>query len=420
MIDWKSIRAAVFDLDGTLIDSARIWQEVDEIFFARRGMAVPPGYAEEIAHLGFAESAALTVRRYLPSERAEEVVEEWRALSLSRYRAEEGARYFKPGAIRLVSRMREAGLRLCVATASLPEFFRPILRAGGIESLFDDVVTVADAGKVKMYMKNFGEFYNNQIEHASTIILSRTQGVKEDKLEAAVALLREHNAQASIITTPWDQLTGKQILAAMEQKSTLQAELEALAAEAEHEHHHHDHEDGECCCHDHDHDHEHEHHHHDHEDGECCCHDHDHDHEHEHHHHDHEDGECCCHDHDHDHEHEHHHHDHEDGECSCGHHHDHHHHHADEVFTSFGRETTRKFTDDEILHALEALDDGDKYGVVLRAKGIVQGEDGQWIHFDYVPGAPDVRHGSAEIIGRLCVIGSKLNENAVAALFGLN
>ena len=304
----------------------------------------------------------------------------------------------------------------------LSDVIRAVQSADTAGAVLNGFTTVADAGKVKMYMKNFGEFYNNQIEHASTIILSRTQGVKEDKLEAAVALLREHNAQASIITTPWDQLTGKQILAAMEQKSTLQAELEALAAEAEHEHHHHDHEDGECCCHDHDHDHEHEHHHHDHEDGECCCHDHDHDHEHEYHHHDHEDGECCCHDHDHDHEHEneHHHHDHEDGECSCGHHHDHHHHHADEVFTSFGRETTRKFTDDEILHALEALDDGDKYGVVLRAKGIVQGEDGQWIHFDYVPGAPDVRHGSAEIIGRLCVIGSKLNENAVAALFGLN
>ena len=281
----------------------------------------------------------------------------------------------------------------------LSDVIRAVQSADTAGAVLNGFTTVADAGKVKMYMKNFGEFYNNQIEHASTIILSRTQGVKEDKLEAAVALLREHNAQASIITTPWDQLTGKQILAAMEQKSTLQAELEALAAEAEHEHHHHDHEDGECCCHDHDHDYEHEHHHHDHEDGECCCHDHDHDHEHEH---------------------EHHHHDHEDGECSCGHHHDHHHHHADEVFTSFGRETTRKFTDDEILHALEALDDGDKYGVVLRAKGIVQGEDGQWIHFDYVPGAPDVRHGSAEIIGRLCVIGSKLNENAVAALFGLN
>ena len=279
----------------------------------------------------------------------------------------------------------------------LSDVIRAVQSADTAGAVLNGFTTVADAGKVKMYMKNFGEFYNNQIEHASTIILSRTQGVKEDKLEVAVALLREHNAQASIITTPWDQLTGKQILAAMEQKSTLQAELEALAAEAEHEHHHHDHEDGECCCHDHDHDHEHEHHHHDHEDGECCCHDHDHDHEHEHHHHDHE-----------------------DGECSCGHHHDHHHHHADEVFTSFGRETTRKFTDDEILHALEALDDGDKYGVVLRAKGIVQGEDGQWIHFDYVPGAPDVRHGSAEIIGRLCVIGSKLNENAVAALFGLN
>ena len=299
----------------------------------------------------------------------------------------------------------------------LSDVIRAVQSADTAGAVLNGFTTVADATKVKMYMKNFGEFYNNQIEHASTIILSRTQGIKEDKLEAAVALLREHNAQASIITTPWDQLTGKQILAAMEQKSTLQAELEALAAEAEHEHHHH-HDEDECC---HDHDHEHEHHHdHDHEDGECCC-GHDHDHEHEHHHdHDHEEGECCC-GHDHDHEHEHHHdHDHEDGECSCGHHHDHHHHHADEVFTSFGRETTRRFTDEEIKQALEALDDADKYGVVLRAKGIVQGTDGQWIHFDYVPGCPDVRHGSAEIIGRLCVIGSKLNEEAVAALFGLN
>ena len=300
----------------------------------------------------------------------------------------------------------------------LSDVIRAVQSADTAGAVLNGFTTVADATKVKMYMKNFGEFYNNQIEHASTIILSRTQGIKEDKLEAAVALLREHNAQASIITTPWDQLTGKQILAAMEQKSTLQAELEALAAEAEHEHHHH-HDDDECCCHDHDHEHEH-HHDHDHEDGECCC-GHDHDHEHEHHHdHDHEDGECCC-GHDHDHEHEHHHdHDHEDGECSCGHHHDHHHHHADEVFTSFGRETTRRFTDEEIKQALEALDNAEKYGVVLRAKGIVQGADGQWIHFDYVPGCPDVRHGSAEIIGRLCVIGSKLNEEAVAALFGLN
>ena len=277
----------------------------------------------------------------------------------------------------------------------LSDVIRAVQSADTAGAVLNGFTTVADATKVKMYMKNFGEFYNNQIEHASTIILSRTQGIKEDKLEAAVALLREHNAQASIITTPWDQLTGKQILAAMEQKSTLQAELEALAAEAEHEHHHH-HDDDECCCHDHDHEHEH-HHDHDHEDGECCC-GHDHDHEHEHHHD----------------------HDHEDGECSCGHHHDHHHHHADEVFTSFGRETTRRFTDEEIKQALEALDNAEKYGVVLRAKGIVQGADGQWIHFDYVPGCPDVRHGSAEIIGRLCVIGSKLNEEAVAALFGLN
>ena len=277
----------------------------------------------------------------------------------------------------------------------LSDVIRAVQSADTAGAVLNGFTTVADATKVKMYMKNFGEFYNNQIEHASTIILSRTQGMKEDKLEAAVALLREHNAQASIITTPWDELTGKQILAAMEQKSTLQAELEALAAEAEHEHHHH-HDDDECCGHDHDHEHEH-HHDHDHEEGECCC-GHDHDHEHEHHHD----------------------HDHEDGECSCGHHHDHHHHHADEVFTSFGRETTRRFTDEEIKHALEALDNAEKYGVVLRAKGIVQGADGQWIHFDYVPGCPDVRHGSAEIIGRLCVIGSKLNEEAVAALFGLN
>ena len=299
----------------------------------------------------------------------------------------------------------------------LSDVIRAVQSADTAGAVLNGFTTVADATKVKMYMKNFGEFYNNQIEHASTIILSRTQGMKEDKLEAAVALLREHNAQASIITTPWDELTGKQILAAMEQKSTLQAELEALAAEAEHEHHHH-HDDDECCCHDHDHEHEH-HHDHDHEDGECCCHDHDHEHA-QHHHHDHEEGEGCC-GHDHDHEHEHHHdHDHEDGECSCGHHHDHHHHHADEVFTSFGRETTRRFTDEEIKQALEALDNAEKYGVVLRAKGIVQGADGQWIHFDYVPGCPDVRHGSAEIIGRLCVIGSKLNEEAVAALFGLN
>lgn len=277
----------------------------------------------------------------------------------------------------------------------LSDVIRAVQSADTAGAVLGGFTTVADAGKVKMYMKNFGEFYNNQIEHASTIILSRTQNIKEDKLEAAVALLREHNAQASIITTPWDQLTGKQILEVMEQKSTLQAELDALAAEIEHEHRHH--EDEECCC-GHDHDHDHKHHH---EDGECC---HDHDHEHEHHH---------------DHDHEHHH---EDGECCCGHdhHHDHHHHHADEVFTSFGRETTRRFTDEEIRHALEALDDTEKYGIILRAKGIVQGEDGQWIHFDYVPGDVDVRHGSAEIIGRLCVIGSKLNEQAVAALFGLN
>ena len=282
-------------------------------------------------------------------------------------------------------------------------------------------VAVADAGKVKVYAKNFGEFYNNQIETASTIILSRTDAIKQEKLDAAVALLREHNAEATLVTTPWDQLTGQQLIDAMEGQATLAKDLAQLAEE-----HHHHHEDGECCCgHHHDHEHEHEHHHH-HEDEECCCgHHHDHDHEHEHHHH-HEDEECCCghhHDHEHEHEHEHHHH-HEDGECCCGHHHDHehehehHHHHADEVFTSWGVETARKFTKQQLEDALEAMDSGE-YGIVLRAKGIVAGEDGCWLHFDYVPGECDIRTGSAAVMGRLCVIGSKLNESGIAQVFGV-
>ena len=263
-------------------------------------------------------------------------------------------------------------------------------------------VAVVDAGKVKLYTKNFGEFYNNQVETASTVILSRTDAISEQKLETAVELLRQHNDHAAIITTPWDQLTGAQLAEAMEGKTSLEAELEELA----HEHHNH-HEDGHCCCgHDH---HEHEHHHH-HEEGECCCgHDH---HEHEHHHH-HEEGECCCgHDH---HEHEHHHH-HEEGECCCGH--DHHDHHADEVFTSWGVETTRKFTAEAIAAALKKLDSRE-YGFVLRAKGIVAGVDGSWIHFDYVPGEADVRIGSAAVTGKLCVIGSQLDEADIAELFGV-
>ena len=281
--------------------------------------------------------------------------------------------------------------------------------------------TVADANKCKMYMKNFGEFYNDQIEHANSIILSRTDGIKPEKLEACVALLREHNQNATIITTPWNQLTGAQILETMEHKNTLEEELKLLAEETEHEHHHHhDHDHDEhdehctCGCHDHhdDDEDEHHHHHHDHDEHDehctCGCHDHhDDDDEHEHHHHDHDEHDehctCGCHDHDHDHDE----HDHEH----------HHHHHADEVFTSWGTETTRKFTKDEIEHILEELDNSEKYGMILRAKGIVAGRDGEWIHFDYVPEETSVRNGSAGVIGRLCVIGSHINEAAIEALF---
>ena len=285
-------------------------------------------------------------------------------------------------------------------------------------------VAVVDAGKVKVYSKNFGEFYNNQIETASTIILSRTDAVPQKKLDTAVELLREHNAEATIVTTPWGELTGAQLLQAMDGQATLAAELAKLQAEhqehhhhhhdehctcgchdhEEHEHHHHHHEDGECCCGHHDHEHEHHHHH---EDGECCCGHHDHEHEHHHHH---EDGECCCSHHDHEH---HHHHDHE---CSCGH--DHHHHHADEVFTSWGVETAKKFDKSQIELALQHLDTG-VYGMVLRAKGILMGTDGSWIHFDYVPEEHNVRTGSADITGKLCVIGSKLDEKGIAQLFGV-
>ena len=288
--------------------------------------------------------------------------------------------------------------------------------------------TVADANKCKMYMKNFGEFYNDQIEHANSIILSRTDGIKPEKLEACVALLREHNQNATIITTPWDQLTGAQILETMEHKNTLEEELKLLAEETEHEHHHHhdhDHEEHDehcnCGCHDHhdDDDDEHHHHHHDHDEHcTCGCHDHhDDDDEHEHHHHDHDehDEHCTCGCHDHDHDHDEHDHDHDHDEHDHDHHH--HHHHADEVFTSWGTETTRKFTKDEIEHILEELDNSEKYGMILRAKGIVAGRDGEWIHFDYVPEETSVRNGSAGVIGRLCVIGSHINEAAIEALF---
>ena len=278
-------------------------------------------------------------------------------------------------------------------------------------------VTVADVNKVRLYMKNFGEFYNDQVSHASTILLSRTGSASEEKIEKAVAMLREKNPKATIVTTDWNQLTGAQILKAMESEDDfVQALLEqARQTMEEHEHHHHYDENGVCSCghhHDEDED-EHEHHHHDHD--ACGC-DHDHDHEeeeHEHHHHDHD--ECGC-DHDHDHEHEHHH-DH-DGACSCGCGHDHHHHHADEVFTSWGKETARKYTEAELNFALESLDSGE-LGAVLRAKGIVPGTEGQWFHFDYVPGEHQVRTGAADVTGRLCVIGSKLDEKALDQLFKL-
>ena len=273
-----------------------------------------------------------------------------------------------------------------------------------------NTVAVVDAGKVKVYMKNFGEFYNNQVETAGTIILSRTDAIPQAKLDAAVALLREHNAHAALVTTPWHQLTGKQLLEAMEGAHTLAKDLEELEHEHHHHHHHHD-EEHECCC-GHHHEGEHHHHHHD-EEHECCC-GHHHEGEHHHHHHD-EEHECCGHHHEGEH---HHHHDHHDHECGCGHHHDHHHHHADEVFTSWGVETAKKFTAEGIRAALEALDSG-KYGMILRAKGIVAAADGSWIHFDYVPEEHDVRTGSAAVIGKLCVIGSKLDETAVAELFGV-
>ena len=266
-------------------------------------------------------------------------------------------------------------------------------------------VTVADAGKVKVYMKNFGEFYNNQIESAGTIILSRTQKLTQEKLEAAAALLREKNPTAAILTTPWDQLDGQAILAAVEKVSLADELLEKMRAEheaeeAEHHHHHHDHDEHDEDAHEH-------HHHHDHD------HDEDED-EHEHHHHDHD------HEHDHDHdEHEHHHHHHGEGECDdpeCACHH--HHHHADEVFTSWGAETPKQFTQADIDRILTALDSGE-YGAILRAKGIVPAADGQWLHFDYVPQEHEVRYGAADYTGRLCVIGSQLKEDGLKTLFGL-
>ena len=277
----------------------------------------------------------------------------------------------------------------------------------GEDVQLNSAVAVVDASKAKMYIKNFGEFFINQIEHAGTIILSRTQNISEEKLNKAIELIREHNAKATIITTPWDKLEGKDILATIEGATDLEKELMEQVKEAHehhHDHEHHHHEDGEeCCCGHHN---EHEHHHH-HEDGEECCCGHHHDHEHDH---DHE------HNHDHDHEH---HHEHGEG-CTCGcHDHDHHgHHHADEVFTSWGLETPHEFTKAEIEAILEALEDDKTYGFVLRSKGMVpEKETGEWIYFDYVPGEANVRIGKADVTGKICVIGSKLNEENLHKLF---
>ena len=304
-----------------------------------------------------------------------------------------------------------------------------------VDIQLNSYTTVVDAKKCKMYMRNFGEFFDNQVQYAGAIIMSRTDIVDEKKAMESMELLRSINEKAAIITTPIEKLDGKKILEVMEHPVSLADELlkeehehhhdhdEECGCGHDHEHHHHDH-DEECGC---GHDHDHEHHHHDH-DEECGC---GHDHDHEHHHHDH-DEECGCghdhehhhHDHDeecgcgHDHDHEHHHHDH-DEECSCGHHHDHHHHHADEVFTSWGRETIKKFTREGLEKMLESLSASEEYGVILRAKGMLPAEDGTWIYFDMVPEETEIREGSPEYTGRLCVIGSKLNEEKLAKLFGV-
>ncbi len=285
----------------------------------------------------------------------------------------------------------------------LSDVIRAVQNIGSDDIVLNGFTTVVDANKCKIYMKNFGEFFNDQIENASSIILSHTDNISEEKLKKCVELLRERNADATVITTLLGEISGCAILEAMEKKNTLVAELERLAHATKH-HHHHDHdEDGEC--------HEHEHHHE-------HSHEHNHDEAHHEHHYD-EHGNCECGHHHDDEEHEHHHHEHhhEHGEeCTCGCH-EHHHHHADEVFSSWGKETTNKYTVDEITDILNSLDDDKTFGMILRAKGIIPSVDGKWIHFDYVPGVPDVRIGSAEIIGRLCVIGSKINEDALGKLF---
>ena len=299
------------------------------------------------------------------------------------------------------------------------------------EVQLNSAVVVVDANKCKMYAKNFGEFFLNQIEHAGTIILSRTADISESKLKTALDIIREHNNKATVITTPWDELDGVKILETIENAKDLEAEL--MEEVAKHHHHEHHHEHGEDCgCGCHDHEHHHEHHHHEHgEDCGCGCHDHEH--HHEHHHHEHgEDCECGCHDHEHHHEHHHehgedcecgcheheqHHHEHgEDCECGC-HGHEHHHHHADDVFTSWGFETPVAYTKEEIENILDKLEEEATYGAILRAKGMVSAGDGTWINFDYVPGESNVREGAPEVTGKICVIGAKLNKDNLKALF---
>ena len=319
--------------------------------------------------------------------------------------------------------------------------------------------TVVDATKAEMYMSNFGEFYENQVEHASSIILSHTAGMSQDDIDKCIALLREHNKEASIVTTDWKEIDGSKILEIMEQKKTLSAELDRLREEAyreqaeheaehhdhdhhhhddeeheccgpghhhdhDHDHHHHDDEEHECCGHGHHHDHDHEHHHHDDEEHECCGHGHHHDHDHEHHHHDDEEHECCGHGHHHHHDHDHHHHDDEEHEC-CGHGHHHHHHHghghhADEVFDEMGVETAHRFSRGQLEQALAGLMDSEQCGQVLRAKGFVAGTEGEWYEFDYIPGEPEVRAaGEAETTGVICVIGVGLKKDNIKELFGI-
>jgi len=307
----------------------------------------------------------------------------------------------------------------------LSDVIGAVEKVTGAEVTLGHRVAVVDANKVKVYMRNFGEFYNDQVQNAGTIVLSRTGDMDRQKLDMAVTLLRQQNAHATVVTTPWEQLTGDQLLEAMDGNGTLAETLAELEEEAHHcccghDHHHHHEEEHHCCGHDHHHHHEEEHH--------CCGHDHHHHHEEEHHccghdhHHHHDEHHCCGHDHHHHHEEEHHcgghdhHHHHDEHHCCCGH--DHHDHHADEVFVSWGVETAKKFTQEELQQALLGLESG-KFGTVLRAKGIVADDEDGWLHFDYVPGESSLRSGCAAVTGKLCVIGAELDQFGIAKLFGV-